>query len=155
MTDEKIIYFEPSRAIAIHDSIIKESGGLKGIKDPGTLESILMHLQNDLYYATFEIKVTRLVFAITKFHIFMDGNKRSAIGLGTFFLNINDFEYCTDTFIEEMENIVLWTASGLISEDFLLEIITSIINYDCLTDDIKLELISIDATHKEIEKNNK
>ncbi|WP_414045407.1 type II toxin-antitoxin system death-on-curing family toxin [Macrococcus equi] len=145
---EEIIYFEPRHAIEIHDSILKESGGLPGIKDKGTLESLLEHLKNDLYYPTFEIKVTRLVFAITKFHTFMDGNKRSAIGLGTFFLNINDYEYCTDTFIEEMENIVLWTASGLISEELLLEVVTSIINNDCLTDTVKLKLIEIENIHE-------
>lgn len=150
MTQEKIIYFSSKRAIDIHDNIIKESGGLPGIKDTGTLKSILDHLQNDIYYPTFEVKVSRLVFAITKFHTFMDGNKRSAIGLGTFFLKINDFEYCTDTFIEEMENIVLWTASNLISEKLLLEIITSIINHDCLTDDIKLKLIDIEMKHEDM-----
>lgn len=152
MIEEQIIYFTPKIAINIHDNIIKKSGGLAGIKDMGTLESVLEHLQNDCYYSTFEVKVTRLVFAITKFHTFMDGNKRSAIGLGTFFLKINDFEYCTDTFIEEMENIVLWTASGLVSESLLLEIITSIINHDCLTDDIKLKLIDIEIKHEEMTK---
>jgi|SRR5699024_2243292 len=141
--EEKIFYFDKEHAIAIHDSIIDNSGGLHGIKDSGRLHSMLDHLQNDLYYSTFEIKLTRLIFSVTKFHMFNDGNKRSAIGLGAYFLKINDYDYCTDTFIDEMENIVLWTATGLIDEDFLLDVVKSIINYDCLSNEVKLQLISI------------
>ncbi|WP_411843056.1 type II toxin-antitoxin system death-on-curing family toxin [Salinicoccus sp. HZC-1] len=143
--EETIFYFDKEYAIAIHDSIIEESGGLEGIKDSGRLHSILEHLQNDCYYPTFEIKLTRLIFSVTKFHIFNDGNKRSAIGLGAYFLKINDYDYCTDTFIDEMENIVLWTATGLIDDNFLLDIVKSIINYDCLSNEVKLQLISIES----------
>lgn len=150
---EKFNYFGSFHAINEHDDLIDKTGGLKGVKDKNTLESFLSHLKNDLYYPTFEIKLTRLVFCFTQFHVFNDGNKRSALALGAYFLKINDFEYCTDTFIEEMENIIYWTAYGLITEEFLEEIITSIINNDCLTETIKIKLIDI-ALHSDIEIDN-
>lgn len=140
---EEINYFNVHFARQIHDYIIADSGGLQGIKEEGALDSALTFISNDDYYPSFEKKLARLVFSITQFHIFNDGNKRSAIALGTFFLRINDYHYCTDTFIEEMENIVLWTANGFISEQFLFEIVESIINENCLNETIKLKLSEI------------
>ena len=136
----KIYYFDLNHAISTHDIIIAESGGLPGTKDEGRLESVLDHLKNDIYYPNFERKLSRLVFALIKFHMFNDGNKRSSISLGAFFLNINGYIDRSDVFIDEMENIVLWVAQGLIEEDFLTDIISSIILYNKLTETIKLRL---------------
>lgn len=36
---ENIYYFDSQHAIKEHDKVIKETGGLKGIKDKSTLES--------------------------------------------------------------------------------------------------------------------
>ncbi|MBO0380100.1 type II toxin-antitoxin system death-on-curing family toxin [Staphylococcus hominis] len=149
---ENIYYFDSQHAIKEHDKVIKETGGLKGIKDKSTLESFLTHLQNDMYYPTFELKLSRLVFCFTQFHVFNDGNKRSAIALGAYFLKINDFDYCTDTFIEEMENIVYWLAYGLINEELLIQIINSILLYDCLIEPIKIELINVAIQYKILEQ---
>lgn len=140
---EDIVYFNSHYAKTTHDYIIDTIGGRPGIKDEGTLESCLEFLKNDDYYPTFERKLSRLVFSVTQFHMFEDGNKRSAIALGTFFLRINDFDYCTDTFIEEMENIVLWIANGFIDEELLTDIITSIINENCINEEIALKLSEI------------
>lgn len=149
---EKIYYFDSKHAIKQHDNLIRETGGLKGIKDRSTLDSFLTHLKNDMYYPTFELKLSRLVFCFTQFHVFNDGNKRSAIALGTYFLKINDFEYCTDTFIEEMENIVYWLAYGLVNEKLLTKAINSILTNDCLTEDIKMELIDIAIQYEILEQ---
>lgn len=138
-----IRYFDSKYAILIHDMIIETSGGLPGIKDNGRLESILEHLKNDIYYPTFESKLSRLVFTVIQFHMFNDGNKRSSISLGTFFLNINDYSHCSDTFIEEMENIVLWVAQGLIKEDLLEEIIKSIVTNNALSEDVKVKIVAL------------
>lgn len=45
----KFRYFTTEYAIQLHDSIICESGGLMGIKDGGLIDSILHHIQNDVY----------------------------------------------------------------------------------------------------------
>ncbi len=81
-------YFTISYAIKTHDKIIEISGGLTGIKDLGNLESPLSHIQNDDYYPDLEDKITHLVFSINKNHAFTDGNKRTSIALGGFFLEL-------------------------------------------------------------------
>lgn len=62
--DIAILYFDVRHAIRTHDWIIEHSGGLPGVKDAGQIESVLEHIQNDLYYPAFEEKLTHLVFGI-------------------------------------------------------------------------------------------
>ena len=50
MTERRFNYFDAAYAIKEHDFIIKHSGGLPGVKDVGMIESVLEHVQNDLYY---------------------------------------------------------------------------------------------------------
>lgn len=138
-----VIYINLSQAIEVHDlALDKGGGGFPGIKDQGQLESILEHIQNDLYYPTFEEKLTHLLFSIIKFHIFFDGNKRSAIALATLFLNLNGFEYCCSRFINECENIVVWVAENKIPKDFLKELIENLLNDYEYTEEIKLKLFN-------------
>lgn len=139
--DIKILYFDASHAVIEHDWIINNSGGLHGIKDLGQLESVLEHIQNDDYYPTFEDKLTHLVFGINKFHAFSDGNKRSSLVLGAYFLQINGYEYCVKTFVQEMENIVVWLAEGKISKELLQKILSSLIYEDDYSEDLKIELL--------------
>lgn len=80
--DVVVLYFDANHAVREHDWIIEHSGGLSGVKDTGQLSSVLEHIQNDLYYPSFEEKLCHLVFAINKFHAFNDGNKRSSLVLG-------------------------------------------------------------------------
>lgn len=140
-------YFDIAHAIETHDFIINESGGSHGMKDIGLLEGVLEHIQNDLYYPEFELKITHLVFSINKFHAFSDGNKRSSIALGAYFLELNGLEYCVDRFIIEMENISVHVADNRIDKDLLHEIIYSIINEDDFSEELRIKII--DATNQE------
>ena len=139
-----IKYLNKDSILSAHNSVINASGGLEGVKNEGQLESVLFHIQNDDYYPTFEKKMVHLVYSIAKFHLFNDGNKRTSIASGAYFLNINGFEYCSDIFIEEMENIILWVVIDLIDKDLLEEIIVSIIINLSLTEEIKIKLLSIE-----------
>lgn len=121
-------YFTIKSAIAAHDNVICLSGGLPGIKNKGQLESILEHIQNDDYYPTFEEKLCHLVFSIIKFHMFADGNKRTSIVLGTYFLNINFYGFYIDAFMEEMEDIVVKIADNQISKEEYLEYLNHLLN---------------------------
>lgn len=136
-----ILYFDVAHAIREHAWIIEHSGGLPGVKDEGQLSSVLEHIQNDLYYPSFEEKLNHLVFAINKFHAFNDGNKRSSLVLGAYFLEINGYDYCVKKFVQEMENIVVWLAEGKISKELLLKLITSLIVDDEYPETLKLELV--------------
>jgi death on curing protein len=132
-------YFDVDHAVQVHDQIIEESGGMSGINNPGQLESSLTHLQNDDYYPEFVDKLTYLIFALVKFHVFSDGNKRSSIALGAYFLEINGYRIIKK-FGREMENIVVWLAENKIKEDLLKDLIESLIYEDDYNEELKLRL---------------
>lgn len=134
-------YFDTKHAIETHDFIINESGGSHGVNDLGLLESVLEHIQNDLYYPEFETKVTHLVYSVNKNHAFSDGNKRSSIALGAYFLELNGLDYCVDRFIIEMENISVHVADNRINKYLLHEIIYSIINEDDFSEELRIKII--------------
>lgn len=136
----RFIYFDVTHAIREHDWIIENSGGLAGTKNIGQLESPLEHIQNDLYYPELEDKLTHLVFSINKNHAFNDGNKRSSLALGAYFLEINDFDFLVPHFISEMENIVVWVADNVIDKELLHKIIYSILYEDDYSESLKLAL---------------
>jgi len=134
-------YITLAFAIKTHDYIIEQSGGLPGINDIGLLESILNHMQNDMYYPEFEDKLTHLVYSVNKNHAFRDGNKRSSIALGAYFLEINGLDYCVDKFIIEMENIAVHVADNRIDKVLLHEIVCSLIFESEYSEALKLKLI--------------
>lgn len=138
----KFNYINTKYAIKTHDKIIQISGGLFGLKEIGNIDSLLNHIQNDEYYPTFEVKLNHLVFCVNKFHGFSDGNKRTSIALGTFFLIINGLENIANKFVIEMENITVAVAENLVDKEMLFEIIYSIINEDEYTEDLKLKIIT-------------
>lgn len=135
------LYFDARHAVDVHDWIIEHSGGFPGLKDLGQLESLLQHIQNDDYYPTFDAKLTHLVFGINKFHAFNDGNKRSCLTLGAYFLTLNGYDYCVPQFVVQMENIVVAVAEGSISKELLQRVVISLIEDDEFPDELKLELL--------------
>lgn len=136
----KIFYFDIQHAVEVHDWILNNSGGLHGVNNIGFLESALQHIQNDCYYPEFQNKLTHLVFAINKFHAFTDGNKRSSIALGCYFLEINGYDHLVQKFAIEMENIAVWLAESKISKDLLEEIIESQIYEEDYSEELKLKI---------------
>ncbi|MFN8437038.1 MAG: type II toxin-antitoxin system death-on-curing family toxin [Cytophagales bacterium] len=137
-----IIKIPTEYAIKVHDKIIEISGGQPGLKNFGNLDSPLNHLDNNDYYPTFEDKLTHLVFSVNKFHAFNDGNKRTSIAIGAYFLQLNGLQYCIDKFIIEMENIAVLVADNVIDKEFLKEIIFSILNEEDYNEEIKIKLFN-------------
>ena len=135
------LYFDVYHAIEVHDWIIEQSGGMSGINSKGQLESSLTHIQNDLYYPEFTDKLTHLVFTIIQFYVFSDGNKRSSVALGAYFLDLNGYDI-TAKFVREMENIVVWIAEGKIDKNLLRSLIESLIYEDDYDEELKLRLFS-------------
>lgn len=135
-------YFTSEYAIKIHDKIIELSGGKAGIKDYGSIDSPLYHIQNDDYYTTFEDKLTHLIFSFNKFHAFNDGNKRTSIAIGAFFLEINGLEMLIDKFIIEMENIAVIVADNIIEKELFSAIIYSLINEEDYSEHLKLQIFN-------------
>ena len=88
-----------------------------------------------------EDKITHLVFSINKNHAFNDGNKRSSLALGAYFLELNGFDYVVKRFVKEMENIAVWVADNLIDKDLLYEIICSVLYEDDYSEALKLAIL--------------
>ena len=148
-TGIRFFYFDVAHAISVHNWIIEHSGGLAGIKNIGQLESPLEHIQNDWYYPEMEDKLTHLVFSINKHHAFNDGNKRSSLVLGAYFLELNGLDYVVKRFVKEMENIAVWVADNVIDKDLLLQIISSVLYEDDYPESIKLAIFeAIEAANQ-------
>jgi len=138
----RYFYFDVNHAVQVHDWIIENSGGLAGTKNIGYLESPLEHIQNELYYPEISHKLTHLVFSINKNHAFNDGNKRSSIALGAYFLELNGYDYAVKRFVLEMENIAVWVADNVINKELLHDLIESLIYEEDYSEGLKLSLIS-------------
>jgi death on curing protein len=138
----QFIYFGINQAIDAHDTALAVSGGIPGVRDLGIGENVLESIQNDLYYPTFEEKLTALVFGFNLGHVFADGNKRTCIAVGAYFLEVNGLDVFVTKFMIEMENICVLVADNLIDKDFLQEIITSIINEEEFNEEIKLKIVA-------------
>ena len=142
-------YFDIQHAVEVQAWIIEKSGGLPGIKNLNELEGPLSHIQNDDYYPEITHKLTHLVFSINKHHAFNDGNKRSSIALGAYFLELNGYDFVVSRFVGEMENIAVWLADNVISKDLLLKIIHSLIYENDYSESIKLAIVDSLNKNKE------
>ncbi len=138
-----ITYITIEQAIETHRLTVEVSGGGDlGIINAGQLESVWENIQNDVWYPTFEDKLTHLVFSACMFHCFSDGNKRIAISLGAQFLLLNGYVFIVATFINSMENISYHVAAGHIGKDLLREIITAIIENNEENEELKLKILN-------------
>lgn len=115
-------------------------GGASGIINLNSLIAALDHIQNDDYYPTFEEKLTHLFFVANKSHCFQDGNKRIAITLGSIFLLKNGYITAAKEFLYRMEIISYHVAANNIDKALLYEIITSILNDEDYSEELKLKI---------------
>jgi death-on-curing protein len=137
-----LVYIPLDQAVEIHGKTVDVSGGgARGALNLGQLESVLEHIRNELYYPTFEDKLTHLFFGACQFHCFEDGNKRIALSLGAQFLLLNGYVFAASRFMREMENVSYHVAAGLISKELLHSIIDEVINEDELSESTKLAIL--------------
>ena len=117
-----MIVLSKEQILFLHDDVIRETGGLNGIKDDGLLESALaapFHTidNQDLYPSIYQ-KAARLGFGLASNHAFNDGNKRTGAHAMLVFLALNDIELNYSQ--EELTDIFLNVASGTKGYDELL-----------------------------------
>lgn len=146
----RFLYFDVAHAVETQCWIIENSGGLPGVKNVTHLESALGHIQNDDYYPEMADKLAHLVFSINKNHPFNDGNKRSSIGLGAYFLELNGYDYIVTRFVHQMENIAVYVAESVVGKALLRDLIASLLYEDDYSENLKLALIeAISQAHPE------
>ncbi len=79
--------------LRIHDTVVQTTGGSLGLREPGLLEAIVEKPQasfggEDLYPHMFD-KAAAVFEALCNYHVFVDGNKRTAITCLEYLLHLN------------------------------------------------------------------
>jgi len=109
--------------VMMHSVLIKETGGMDGIRDESLLESAVnapfQTYEGKYLYKSLEAKAARLGYSIIKNHPFVDGNKRIGMLAMMVFLELNGTCLtCTDQDIVETG---LRIAAGDMDDKELLE----------------------------------
>ena len=81
-------YLTIEEILVIHDFVIKEFGGSRGIRDRSALESAA-HRPQAGYYSDIAEQATALMESLANNHPFIDGNKRVAFFATDIFLRLN------------------------------------------------------------------
>ncbi|WP_086108823.1 type II toxin-antitoxin system death-on-curing family toxin [Xenorhabdus vietnamensis] len=82
----------PDEVIALHDYLLRRYAGVPGLSDPGRANAIVSRVMNREFYEAitdiYELAATYWL-AIARGHIFIDGNKRTALNTAILFLKRN------------------------------------------------------------------
>ena len=109
-----ICFLGPAQIMAIHSHQISAYGGLHGIRDHKLLESAVnypqaMFAQEYLHHNIY-CMAAAYMYAITKNHPFLDGNKRTGIATAILFLERNDI--LIEATIDELFELAISTATS-------------------------------------------
>jgi death on curing protein len=82
-----------SDILRIHDRLIEATGGGLGLREPGLLAAIAdkprASFDGEDLYPGLEDKAAAIFEALCNYHVFVDGNKRTAITCLEYFLYLN------------------------------------------------------------------
>lgn len=116
-------YLDLGEVLRLYRLMMKQSGGIVGIRDLGLLESALAQPRATFggaeLYPTVVEKAGALGFSLIQNHAFVDGNKRIGHASMEVFLVMNGYEI--EANVEEQEVVVLGVASGEVSRRSLIE----------------------------------
>ncbi len=109
-----MIILSKEQILLMHDQLIEETGGSKGLKDEGMLESALAApFQSfdgkDLFPSVYQ-KAARLGYGLASNHAFVDGNKRIGAHAMLVFLALNRIRL--DYTQEELSDLFLGVAAN-------------------------------------------
>uniref|UniRef100_UPI004027EAB4 Fic family protein n=1 Tax=Candidatus Cryptobacteroides bacterium TaxID=3085639 RepID=UPI004027EAB4 len=139
---KETVYLTKEELLQYYRETIQQSGGgMADIRDEGGLDKVLVFIQDDNYYPTFEDKLTYLVFGLCHGHYFADGNKRISLVAGAHFLIKNKYSWAGFHFLPDMEAYIWHVAAGNIDKDLLLPIIHSVIHHEDMDEATKLRVI--------------
>ena len=107
--------------MVLHALVIDEIGGSHGVRDPHLLESIVRKPQSrfggkELYRGVFK-KAAVLLEATASYHVFVDGNKRTAFTATARFLYVNGYELAVGK--RDAEKTVLATVTKAVDIESL------------------------------------
>ena len=117
-----MIVLSKEQIIMMHSMLIKQTGGLDGIRDEGLLDSAIntpfQTFAGEELYPTVQKKAACLCYSLVKNHAFNDANKRIGILAMMTFMELNNLHVnCSD---EELIFLGLNTASGEAGQEEIL-----------------------------------
>lgn len=118
-----MIVLSKQQIIAMHHTLIVETGGLDGLRDDGLLDSAIaapfQTFDSTELFQSIQQKAARLACGLVQNHPFLDGNKRIAAHTMLVFLALNGISlfYTQD----ELASVFLKTAAGEVDYDDLLQ----------------------------------
>lgn len=91
-----MIFFTPSQVLKIHESLIKNTGGINGVRDEKLFDSALctpfQQFSGSALYPDLFDKASQLCYGLIENHPFLDANKRTGVHLALLFLKLNGEE---------------------------------------------------------------
>lgn len=107
-------YVSANDIVVIHDAIVAEIGGAVGIREPGMLASVAVKPKTtfdsvELYPDIFT-KVAVVYEGLCNYHVFIDGNKRTAALVMYRFLTINGYKLTATN--KQLEDYTLFVATN-------------------------------------------
>ena len=89
-------YLSGEEVLYLHSEIIDETGGMHGVRDAGLFASIIEKPKmkfggKDLHHGVFG-KAAAYFHGFSMYHVFVDGNKRTAVAASARFLARNGYE---------------------------------------------------------------
>jgi death on curing protein len=107
-------YLTLNEVLAVHDQVMRQSGGAVGVLSLPALESALaqprMTFGGEDLYPTLVEKAAALGHSLIANHPFVDGNKRTGHAAMEVFLMVNGFEI--QALVDEQERVILQVAAG-------------------------------------------
>ncbi|MBE6110106.1 MAG: type II toxin-antitoxin system death-on-curing family toxin [Erysipelotrichaceae bacterium] len=108
-----MIFLSKEQILLMHDQLIEETGGSKGLKDEGMLESALaapfQSFDGKVLFPSVYQKAARLGYGLASNHAFVDGNKRIGAHAMLVFLALNRIRL--DYTQEELSDLFLGVAA--------------------------------------------
>lgn len=101
-----MVYLDGEELLRLHKIVIDFAGGSHGVRDAHLLASILekpsMEFEGEDLYPTVWEKASCYLESLAKYHVFVDGNKRTALAATVRFLQLNSYKLkATNREIEE------------------------------------------------------
>lgn len=118
-----MIILSKEQVLMLHERLIEATGGSKGIRDEGMLDSALANpfqsFGGEELYPSIQAKAAQLCYGLVKNHAMLDGNKRLGTHVMLVFLTLNGYELTYSQ--KELSDTILALAAGEIHADDLLQ----------------------------------
>ncbi len=118
-----MIILSKEQVLMLHERLIEATGGSKGVRDEGMLDSALSNpfqsFGGEELYPSVQAKAAQLCYGLVKSHAMLDGNKRLGTHVMLVFLALNGYEL--EYGQKELSDIILTLAAGEVRADSLLQ----------------------------------